>query len=117
MIRPLLLSLLLAWTASAEPDGGVDDARRLMKEGLERDLQKPTSAPQWPTTQAPPQREAERVERLDLRARGEAALRARSAAQGEERGAPETSPAGSQARTNAAKATSRTTPRPTPPRP
>lgn len=121
MGRWLSLSLLLAASAYAQDGGVPDEAKALMKEGLEREVPTPSprsGAPTWPTPQ-----QAEGARRRDVRAqdalldkaRLDAASRARTMAE-EKRTTPEQQPATGQARTNAAKSPV-TPPRPQPPRP
>ena len=105
----LLTSLLLAEPGWAQ-DAGVpaDEARKLMKEGLEREVPAPSfqKNPAWPRAEASPlvpreQGNATSQERLDAlseKVKNDAALRAREVAE-ERRTIPDNQPGASQSRT------------------
>lgn len=125
MGRLLLLTLLLLSSRGRAQDGGVplDDARKLMREGLERDVPAPSlQRPEWPRAELTPpgpreQGNATSQERLDAlsdKVKTDAALRARAVAE-ERRTVPDNQPGVSQSRTRAAKTQGPVKPRP--PRP
>lgn len=116
----LLIVFLLAGPALADdPNPMLDEAKGLMREGLEREL--PSPAPrgpaQWPSPKPAPVQpekgEPPKKDALGERLRNEASLRARTAAE-ERRAAPENSQGAGQNRTRAAKSVG---PKPRPPRP
>ncbi|MDP3154220.1 MAG: hypothetical protein Q8N23_16205 [Archangium sp.] len=125
MRRFWLLTLLLLPEVGRTEEAAISpelrEARRLMFEGLERDLTAPTmrGPPQWPTAdeaaRAVPRGEpgAKRVEALGERVRNEASTRARALAE-ERRTVPDNQPGAAQSRTRAAKAMG---PKPKPPKP
>lgn len=130
MRRFWLLSLLL-WSRLVIAQGDVgatplDQARQLMKDGLEREVPAPSQGkPEWPRAEgnrsAIPATSgdsaARRVEALSDRARSDASLRARALAE-ERSTAPDNQPGVSQSRTRAAKTVGPPPPaRPRPPRP
>jgi hypothetical protein len=121
--RLCLVSLLLLAGAGLadEPSPVPEEARTLMKEGLERELPSPTprGPPQWPSaTPAPkdpkevaPGQQKKDKDTLGERLRNEASLRARAAAE-ERRAAPENNQGPGQSRTRAAKGEGPKPPRP-----
>ena len=113
--------------ALAQSDAGpaLDEARRVMKEGLERDVPAPTphGKQEWPrppeSRVAPQGSRAEpgaRGAEMSERVRNEASLRARAAAE-ERRAEPDDQPGVGQSRTRAAKAVGPQSPRTKPPKP
>ena len=124
--------LLLSRVAIAQGDAGggspLDQARQLMKEGLEREVPAPAAPaahrqPEWPRPEgaqkapaAPADSVDRRVEALSERARNDANLRVRALAE-ERRTLPDNQPGISQSRTRAAKTAGPPPIRPRPPRP
>ena len=121
MRRLWLLTLLLLPQIGRTEEAELQEARRLMIEGLERDLTAPTmrGPPQWPASserpRAVPRGEpgAARLEKWGERVRNEASTRARALAE-ERRTVPDNQPGAAQSRTRAAKAMG---PKPKPPKP
>lgn len=126
MRRLWLLTFLMLPQLGWGQDGGapVDEARKLMRDALERDVPAPSvqKRPEWPRAELAPRVPAppgaatskERLDALSERVKNDAALRARSVAE-ERRTVPDNQPGVGQSRTRAAKAQGPAKPRP--PRP